>query len=851
MGLWEDLLRAGYQYAIDLEIDGIATIFPETSPRRVNSSAEMAAPSGYTVCPALLFDSGLVMSQEIDRETGIARGDAVDLCLAWEPLEEAGLTTSLFARPTKRVRLTADLAYGATSADVESTSGWTAGERGYIGHEQIEIGAITDGDTFGSLTRGIAGHANVYKASSPTSFSFVTDKPENFRGRWVILRKHLLSPEGRALDSTWTTGDWNRIIWRGRIDEQPRPTEFGMVLRALPLPRLASQEIGYEISMATMAPAEDPLAFADFPIVAQAGSYVLLTGTYSGPSSGTFSARVPAYTTETATTIGGWANQMRADIETALAAQPWFTAGEVQVGIVGAQLSDYLYHNGAPAGTLDVRIAFTAAYTVHITITILPTADTYWMKPGVFEGYAGLVNQPIFWWKDQLRIQMDHQAGAWLPVVQTEGQGYQDLTIPSSGAAIAEADGSKELIRWDRLLPGGTYDGTLKLLHISERGAGGTSLIPLAADTELKFVSGHTGTVGEVICTLLESSGTGLRGAYDTLAVGLGFGVADDSIDEAAITADVDLNLQTIAAYADGRTSLEELIGGWLAIHAKCLVQRRNAAGEFKLTIVNTEPFAVHGFTRALERADVELSSIGTPEPVAFGNEVKVTRSSIVSDTPPVIVQDIVAIQAAGPRSFEFTCPGMGETLAVQLGASRIAAGLGTATIQVALAPWFDGQIGDDLADKLAHPASYDWATGTRAPERLAAIFAGEQFCPFDGRRVGTFLLAGILREGLFLCPTATVLTVPTTSTVTTDIGSVTCFSPNDATFFALFYNPGNEGTESAELEVLADFELAAGTWPAWVAPGTKITFVALGGGNHAELEPVHIFQAPSRHWAA
>ncbi len=851
MGIWEDLLRAGYQYAIDLEVDGLGPIFTETRPRRVDSSAEMGAPSGRTICAALVFDSGQVLSQEIDRETGVARGDAVDFCLAWEPLEEDGVTTTLFARPTRRARLTADLAAGDTSADVDSTAGWTAGDTGYIGLEMMELGAITDGDTFGSITRGIAGHADQYKASSPTSFSFITDKPEIFRGRKCRLRMHMLSPEGRALDATWTSGTWNRIFWEGSIDEQPRPTELGMVLRALPLPRLASQEIGYEISMAAMTPVEDPLAIAAFPIVAQPGSYVLINGTYSGPSSGTFNARVPSYTTETATTVGGWAAELRADLETALAAEPWFTAGEIQAGIVGAQLADYGYHNGVPIGTLDVRIAFTAAYTVHITITVLPTPDTYWLRPGVFEGYAGLMNQPIFWWKDQLRVQMDHQAGAWLPVVQTEGQGYQDLEIPSSGAAIAEVDGEKELIRWDRIVPGGTYDGRLKLLHISERGAGGTSLIALAADTELKFVSGHTGTVGEIICTLLESSGTGARGAYDTMPVGLGFGVADDAIDEAAITADSDLNLQTVAAYADGRTSIEELVGGWLAIHAKCLVMRRNEAGDFKLTIVDAEPFGVHAFTAALARADVELSSIGTPEPVAFGNEVKVTRSSIVTDTPPVIVQDVIAIQAAGPRSIEFTCPGMSETLAIQLAASRIAAGLGTATLQVALAPWFDRQVGDLLAVTLAHPASYDWATGTRAPARIAAIFSGEQFTPYDGRRVGVFVLAGILREGLFLCPTATVLTVPTTSTVTTDIGSVASFSPNDLTFFATFYNPGNEATESAELEVLADFELASGTWPAWVAPGTKITFAALGGGNHPDLEPVHIFQAPSRNWAA
>lgn len=854
MGIWEDLLRAGYRYVLELEIDGIATVFPEMIPRRVDSSAEVAPPAGYTACPALFFAPGQMLSQEQDRETGIARGDAVEICLAWEPLEEAGLTTTLFARPTKRTRLTADLAHAATSADVESTTGWTAGDRGYLGRELLDLGAITDSDTFGSLTRGVAGLPDAFRASSPTSFSFLTDKPEIWRGRNVRIRKHLLSPEGRALDSTWGSGDWSRIEWLGFLDEQPRPTETGMVLRALPLPRIASQEVGYEIGMEVYVPSDDPQTISAVPIVANAGSYLIIAGKYSGAGSGSFSVRVPSsYTTETPTTIGGWADMMRADLETALASEPWFTTGELWVGING--VVDGAYGTGShilPQGFFELMIDYSSSYTLsHLTVTVLPSPELYWLRPGVFAGLPTMGGETRFHFNDQLKVQATYPAGAWLPVVQTEGEGYQDLAVPSTGAALLEVESGKELVRWDRALSAGAADARVALLHVEERGSGGTSVVEIVAGTKLTFVTGHTGTVGEVICTLLESSGTGTRGTYDTLGVGLGAGIDSSLIDEAGITGDPDLNLQTVAAYADGRTSLEELIGGWLSIHAKCLVQRRDANGDMRLTVVNTEPFAVHGFTRSLTRADVELSSIGTPEPCSFGNEVKVARTSIVSEVPPVVVQDVVAIQAAGPRSIEFACPGMGETLAVQLGASRIAAGLGLATLRIAIAPWFDAQIGDSLADRLAHPATYDWATGTRAPERIACVFAGEELEPYTGRRVGVFLLAGLLGEGLFLCPTATVLTVPTTSTVTTDIGSVDLYSPDDAPFTALFYNPGSESTESAELDVLADFELASGTWPAWVAPGTKITFAALGGGNHPELEPVNMFQAPTRNWGA
>lgn len=843
-------LRLGFPWVWVVHVHGLPWVWVEKVPKRVSSTAPIGLPSGFlSAVPALLFEDRASFGVEPDSQSGVARGDALSFSLAWEALEDAELTTNLFRRPSKRSRLGASATASATSFTVDVTTGWVPGELAFIGRECVRIGSAS-GITLGGLTRGIAGLADRYESASPSSFADVTDRPTIYKGRRIDVYRHLLSPEGRFMQSAWMeSGSLTRLEWMGVLDEHPRSGPFGMQFRATALHRRAADELGYELAMRVVKPAADVVSWMGYPIVASEGSSLILRGSYSGPSSGTWEVTVGTYTTEEATTIGGWAARVSFELDTALLGQPWYTTGVASVGWAhtgdsGEIRTDYL----------SIAIPYDSAYTLSgLTCVVLPVPQLYWLRPGTLQGETSQYGFPTINFRDRLKLTFSAPPGAWLVVQQTEGEGWQDLAVPSSGAALLEEGDQKELLRWDRIEAAAWVDPRWVLLHLVERGAAGTSLVDLTAveSAELKFVSGATGTAAQVILTLLQSSGAGNRGTYDTLALGLGCGIEEAAIDVAKIAADPDLGAIPITAYAGGRTSLVDLVGGWLALNGKCLAMRVVDSDRAKITLVDLSPVVFGPDTPSLERADVELSGVGHPERVESPNEIRVSREGIRGDASPAITQDRVAIQAEGAASFETSAPGMSVAQALALGGTRIAAGNGTELIAVQVVPGVPLWIGDTCVVRLAHPSTYHWGTGQRGPATIAACVVGDTPTA-DGRRKLVLLMAGVLAEGNYLAPCITVDAVSGSQLEFWGAFNLTQFAGNGAVIRVRLYNPGvpsESGTYAGTVagEDILTLDAAA---PAWVTAGvTQMTMGDLGTGD-AEFEELYHFQSSSKRWS-
>lgn len=856
---WEYLWSRGARYALSLEVFGLAQTFPEVAPKRVDSEAVVAPADGYeSACPALMFEESVAFLTEPDRETGFARGDAIDFTLAWEQLERDDLLATLFRVPTKRMRLTADVSASATTISVDSTAGWVVGERGYLGHEVITIVAIVDGTTCEILRSGLR---YIYRANSPSTFGCITDTPEIWPGRFITVHRHMLSPEGRALSSTWHDAQ-SHVIWRGFLERPPKPGEFGMQLRALPLCRMPAKKLGYELTAEVVMPDPERYeTFASFPIVASPIDRITIEGEYTGGGGGEFRVTVPLVIGEAPMTVAAWARQVQTALDTALSTEPWYATG-LQVVVSGQATGN---PSLIPIGSLVVQIPYTApGFAVTTMILTVHTPGAYWLQAGSREGRLGISGQPGWQWSEGWpAITIDFRNGAWLPVRQVDGAGYADLSIPNKGVALLEVDGQKELIRWDRIESAPAPQAHIQLLHIQERGVSGTPQLPIAHGAKLKFVSGADGYPRDILLKMLQSSGTETRGEYDTLGLGAGYGIPEEWIDVRSFRR-VELADQQVAAYSDGRATLEELMGGWLALQGLCVTQRRVAPrpGEeydnnVKLTVVYTDPSLPASWSDlqiVIKPGDVEMGEVQLPDVMESPTEVRVARSGVALDLPDSISQDLPLIQATTLVTKEFSAPGMAADGARDAANNRIVQGMGQSAIDIGVVPWLGAQGGDIARVELGTKKIYDWKTGTRGPASIAGRVVSDRWQPVDGRCRIKLVLAGLAPTGYYLCPSTTVRAIYSTTVFATEPDDNRRFAPSQTGIKLRLYNPGEPG-ESALVEVTpdgdGDWALTTGTLPVWVAADvTRATF-GPRGSNDPLLEPAHHFVSPTRNWSA
>jgi len=326
---------------------------------------------------------------------------------------------------------------------------------------------------------------------------------------------------------------------------------------------------------------------------------------------------------------------------------------------------------------------------------------------------------------------------------------------------------------------------------------GTTYYNPWLNDTTVRVIAGAAGPWDECLRTLLTSSGMGARGDYDTLPYGFGAGLPDDWIttsNEDSLVTDG----PPVVAVSSKRTSIESLLCGWLALTRQCLVQRMQADGTLTLDVVSTD-IADNVDAVVLGANDVMLDGHDTPDVIEAPNHIRIVASDAITDRPLHIIRDAARAQAEGVRAVEIKAPGCTAEMALRKGGEMLLLGDGQAAVKLQLPPWYEIQPGDQRTITTAHPALWDWATGTAAPTNVnAVVVAWERNLADQGQEV-TFLLAGQSQERLLYAPTMVVQQAV----------SATVYRVDDSTGFAvgdevLFYQVTHESTDNGTVTITA-----------------------------------------------
>jgi len=799
--LWGSLIKSGYQEVYALEIDGIPRAF---GAREMWTVAGGLVPHGsLTTSYGLVIREGMRISVEPDREKGLAAGAAVDFTIGRQQIVDEGLGPILFARPTLRANITSEIDDPATTAfDVDTTSGWPASGGFFIGHEYCTYTGLT-ATSFTGLTRGVAGLAHYHTANAWGAYRQCTDTPVFWRGRLVTLWAHLVSPEGRYLGDEWCEpgSAYCRQEWRGVVRDPPRPSHEGMTLTCLPLVRVPGMEIGAEAAGRVLSgwivsePQDTITVFTPSAILAE----------------------VP---TEPITTLSGimtvitWANIVSNHLTTAGVPNSL----EVQADRIILEIP----------GSTDVRVSANAWF---IEFDTTPAVGSRFILN--FEWADGYINK------------------GWLVCELDMVEDASDVLVGDAGMLAIDIGDHTEIV---------AYDGVKRIANtatiafrIVQRGLFGTNYVeesagqtyyynPWKDEAKIRVVAGARGTWGECLRTLLTSSGMeGERGAYDTLPFGFGAGLPDEWIaDSVGDGYDTVTGGIVISAVTTQRSSIEDLLCGWLALGRKCLVQRRQTDGTIRLEVVSLSPVYTDD---ELTDADVMLSGHETPETIEGPNHVRIVSSDALNERPLYIVRDAARAQAEGVRSLEVKAPGITSAAALTLGYDMILQSDGQAAAKMQIAPWVDLQSGDQRLTTTAHPVVWDWSTGAFAPESVSGVVTSWSKDLGTGEQEITMLFAGQTQERLLLCPSATV-----------EAAAHPNYSLDDATGFAVgdeiaFYEVSNEDADYAVVTITAIFSdvITVDANPGVTGTEIEVTFADYATATVRERR--HMYVRSDKEW--
>jgi len=807
--LWGSLIKSGYRVVYALQIDGIPYIFAAGEIRSAVTASAVDPPTGdYTISNSLIIRDGMKIGIAADREKGLATGRAVEFTIGRQQIADESLGPALFMRPTLRANVTTTVASSSTTTfDVDSTSGWPSSGSFYIGREFCTYSGKTS-TTFTGITRGVCGYPYMHAALSYGSYRQCTDVPVYWRGRLVTLWRHLVSPEGRYLgDTLCTLGDYCDQEWRGFIRDSPRPAQEGMTIACLPLVRLGAMEFGCELQGKI---ARDPSVGVPY-IVAENSDRVFV----SNPSLTSHSHPLRGFNADYA--IMSMHNY----------------AALVQVSI-NADDSTWRCQVRASADGLDVLLPESVpvpqtGFDGPLSIArgeawFLGESSSVEVDGRTFDRFTGSTYYYYYHYRHRIPYRWTshpgaYNRGAWL-VIQVEAQEEtDDATIGATGLlALDYGNGGSEVVTYTETLT--SYDGTLRAFRIGTRRAnesswslatdGGSANDPWLNETTVRVISGHIGSWATCLRTIMTSSGLGDRGDEDTLPLGFGASLPSSWIAEGDLA---NVPGDEIQAITTGKTTVEKLLCGWLALARMCLIQKRNADGAIVLDVVSTD-VVDDAEAGQLTAADVLLDGHDTPELIEAPNHIKIAASDAFTERPTHVVRDAARSQAEGVRTLEVVAPGIDAVRAVQLGGEMLLLGDGQSLVKARLPPWVDVESGDHLEVTTEHPAIWDWATGAFAPSSvLGTVVSHERDLYAQGQEI-EILLAGQAAERINLCPAALVIDVPGHSTATllhVARGDSTGFRAADVVLVYERSNDDGDNNTAEIVEVITDVTYDAG----------------------------------------
>ena len=812
-------LKQGYSVMYALQIEGIPYIFVEKKFPKITADTSPTA-AYYTTVEGLIVDESSNLGVEIDRETGVARGQAATFTLAFQAMSDLGYLDDIFSRPsgTEVSRLTGDLTQASTTILAADTAGFPAAGSAYLGKEYFNYSGKTS-NSFTGVSRGQVGNKYVHHANSPSNYGIISKKPIIWRGRYVTLWEHLVTPDGRLLSSSWMdTSDWGREAWKGYIEEAAMPGVVGMGFTCLPLVRKLTQPVGLEIAwemkrapyknghyMTTSSEATTPVMHLsptdeiDFGYTHDGTKYKLKVTGFSGNdyrSSYIMTERIAAEIQDTSSQIDEVFNH------------PSQNTGDKGI-------FHYLSFKAASGSAISKA-----------SIVSAPGRGPYFLENEKMNQQS-LFNAIVLRFKENWASK---DVLPWLVLEQLSGKASEDYVIPATGLGFMSADDKQELVSWtDGQVPT-DYDPCV--VKISERALGGSELCnPFKHPTKLETAVGSVGKLGESMLRIVESSGgAGHFGTYDTLDVGFGLAIPSTYINTDSFT-----NIHT-NPYAQekstsafrGRSSFEELYGGWLAIQGLCLVQKRQSDGTIKLECVehSVGEFSSYAAAVTIYDEDVLLDKIENLNLISSPNQVVIkTSSDFAPNAPEILVRDVPKVQVEGAVAWEMVAPGLEAHKGITRAKGLIAESESYYSLRIPIAPWVEIHPGDMTVLSLtSHPLLYDYAAGERGASNVAARCIGVEKSLVDQVQYCTFLLFGTALPPVLLAPTVTVGS-KVGATVTLASGEGKWFIAGDK---ALLYTEGGEATEIETLtisSVSGDALVFTTTPSSWVAGGTRITY--------------------------
>jgi hypothetical protein len=284
-------------------------------------------------------------------------------------------------------------------------------------------------------------------------------------------------------------------------------------------------------------------------------------------------------------------------------------------------------------------------------------------------------------------------------------------------------------------------------------------------DATATVIAEVSGNWDQTALTLLQSSGNGNRGDYDTLPASQGYALPDTAMDEssfARLAADPLGSLACLATTAE--SSIPDIYGGLMALGRLAVIcQPQDASGTpVKLEVVSTAPGGqpVGTITDAdlLAHAQEPVVSVQRAE---APNQVTLQPTPAGDDeVPPIVLNDRASQEALGVIAAEWRIPTQDREALLQSAAGLVAAQF--ASDQTAMAvvlrvhPGTPGRVGDGVWLELTHPALWTWATGEpgySGPARVVGRTIEPDTCVTTMR----LLLDGIV-TAFPLSPSAVVL---------------------------------------------------------------------------------------------
>ena len=783
MSTWAELRAAGYRRVLGVQIEGIPADFLEADILTTGGARLTASTGRSDVVPALRIGEGESLSHELGRFVGIAAGRALTLGFDLDVCAEYTSTATLFKLPTKKARLTVTVSSAATTTfTVDSTTGWASSGSAYIGREYITYSGTT-ATTFTGITRAVAGLAHYHDASTVSGYRYVTDTPVYWRGRLVTVFEHLVAPDGSHPSATAsatanTVGTYCRELWRGYIDEPPRKESRVMSLRALPVERLLAQTIASARSGTT--------SFAAPPTVA--GSGEALNGLVVGAlyitsedkayvenlASAADQGQFPRYGTTGVDTLARWARKVHEGAASALSS------------IVFSN-SEVLLDPETSAPT-KVRFIFRAEDGGGVREEV-DVSEYAWF----------LANRTQYEARNPIALNLADYAEfdvapnlapvSWLLIAIEFDATGTPLAWPANGYLMLESEATEgvEIVRYDSIDTTIDAAGLYVAVRVVERELMGTPRVdPWRDACKVQLLAGASGSIADVLRTIATSSGTGARGSFDTMGFGLGLGLPDSLFDVDRFP----LSSTPCDAITDEESSVEDLLGGWLALMGLCLVQRQQAGGTVKIEAVPTTVFA-SSYETTLTAADVVLDA-ATAEQLFDAPNVVSIEDSARNKKSTLVMRDVPRQQAEGPRELSFVAPGITPGDAVVYATKLLRIGDGQLVVTLHVAPSVTLRPGDGCILDIGHPLIYDWQDGDTAGAVPARVLAVED--PLDAGPVRmTFLIAGQAEAAKPLCPAARVTARGTAQELTVD--DPTGFVAGQA---VAVYRRGDEGTAAS-----------------------------------------------------